>query len=185
MASNAKIDRWLSSAGVPKNNIVQVSQRVYKDMFSYVGASGNYLDWVRIDGLTHTITPYYPNSKILVMLDIHMGQTYWEILGRIARNGQWIGLGDQNGVRPRCTFADNNYEYYNTSPGELSEYSVYKGSVLLLDDPDYVDGSIEYTIWLNSYSGNTVYVNKPAYDNNTDDYWGAPISTLTLMEVSQ
>lgn len=183
MASGAKIDRWLSSAGIPKNNVVQVSQRVYKDMFSYTGATGTYIDWVRIDGLTHTITPYYPNSKILVMLDIHMGQSYWEILGRVARNGQWIGLGEQNGSRPRCTFADNNYEY--ASGVNYSQYSVYKGSVLLLDDPDYVDGSLEYTIWLNSYSTNTVYVNKPAYDNNDSDYWGAPISTLTLLEISQ
>lgn len=184
MASGAKIDRWLSSAGIPKNNVVQVSQRVYKDMFSYTGASGIYLDWVRVDGLTHTITPYYPNSKILVMLDIHMGQSYWEILGRVARNGQWIGLGEQNGSRPRCTFADNNYEY-TPSGTTYSQYSVYKGSVMLLDDPDYTDGSVEYTVWLNSYSGNTVYVNRPAYDNNSTDYWGAPISTLTLLEISQ
>lgn len=183
MASGAKIDRWLSAAGVPKNNVVQVSQRVYKDMFSYTGASGNYVDWVRIDGLTHVIKPYYPNSKILVMLDIHMGQSYWEILGRVARNGQWIGLGDQNGSRPRCTFADNNYEIAGTT--NYSQYSVYKGSVMLLDDPDYTEGAIEYTVWLNSYSSQTVYVNRPAYDNNDSDYWGAPISTLTLMEISQ
>lgn len=183
MVATAKIDRWLSSSGIPKNNIVQVSQCVFKDMYSYTGASGSYIDWVRIDGLTHTITPYYENSKILVMLDIHMGQSYWEILGRVARNGQWIGLGDQNGSRPRCTFADNNYEYSGGST--YSQYSVYKSSVLLLDDPDYTEGSIEYTVWLNSYSTQTVYVNRPAYDNNTADYWGAPISTLTLMEVSQ
>lgn len=183
MASGAKIDRWLSTNGVPKNNVVQVTQKVYKDMFSYTGASGNYLDWVRIDGLTHAIKPYHKNSKILVMLDIHMGQSYWEILGRVARNGQWIGLGDQAGSRPRCTFADNNYEYGGSV--NYSQYSVYKGSVMLLDDPDYVDGAIEYTIWLNSYSTQTVYVNKPAYDQNSSDYWGAPISTLTLMEISQ
>ena len=183
MASGAKIDRWLGVNGIPKNNIVQVTQCVYKDMFSYTGATGNYLDWVRIDGLTHTIKPYYPNSKILVMLDIHMGQSYWEILGRVARNGQWIGLGDQAGSRARCTFADNNYEW--TSSANYSQYSVYKSSVLLLDDPDYVSGSVEYTIWLNSYGSQTVYVNKPAYSNDSSDYWGAPISTLTLMEVSQ
>lgn len=182
MPSGAKIDKWYNLSGVPRNNIVQVTQRVFKEMYSFSSPSGSYFDWHRIDGLTHTITPFYPDSKILVMLDIHMGSDYWEIQGRIARNGQWLALGDANGSRTRCTFADNNYEWQ--SSGDYSEYSVYKASHLILDDPSYTEGSLEYTIWLNGYATNTIYVNRAAYNNNDGDYYGAPISTLTLMEVS-
>ena len=188
MVASAKIDRWLSSSGIPKNNIAQVQQTVMTNVqvIATGAGTGNYdLYWYPVSQLTCTMKPYDLRSKILVMLDIHMGTTYWEIQGRIKRNGLPIGLGNKAGSRIPCTFADNNYEIAGGTT--YSQYSVYKSSVILLDDPllSNDQSSAEYTVWLNPYSSNTLYVNKPAYENNDSDYWGAPISTLTLMEITQ
>lgn len=188
MPSAAKIDRWLSASGVPKNNVSQVVQTVFTNMMSIStgGGSGEYdIYWYEVAPLRATIEPHSPTSKILVMLDIHMGSTYWEIQGRIKRNGLPIGLGQKRGSRVQNTFADNNYEW--TSSAQYSQYSVYKSSVILVDEPGLVNKSetATYSVWVNPYSSNTIYINKPAYTNNDSDYWGAPISTLTLMEISQ
>ncbi len=188
MPSFAKIDRWLDASGIPRNNVAQVVQNVMTDVFSVAtsgGAGENDVFWYRIPPLTTVIKPYDIRSKILVMLDIHMGSTYWEIQGRIKRNGEPIGLGDKRGARVQCTFIDNNYEW--TPSAQYSQYSIYKSSVILLDTPNLGTDvtSATYEVFLNPYSSNTLFVNKAAYDNNDTDYWGAPISTMTLMEITQ
>lgn len=197
MPSNAKIDRWLDLSGNAVDTVVQVQQQVMTNVLSYNPGGSGYNEiapdgtsatyWWHINDLDCSITPMLPNSKILVWLDIHMGTTYWEIQGLIRRNTIPIGIGNPRGARTSCTFVDNNYEYYSSSPGELSEYSIYKSSHMILDNPPYEANrsAFTYSVYLNSYSGNTLYVNKAAYSNNDTDYWGQPISTLTLMEVAQ
>ena len=197
MASSAKIDRWLDLSGNAVNTIVQTRQQVMTNVLYYnpggqganeIAADGTApSNWWHINDLDCSITPLLQNSKILVWLDIHMGTTYWEIQGLIRRNTIPIGIGDQRGIRTSCTFVDNNYEYYTSAPGQLSNYSIYKSSHMILDNPPYEANrsTFTYSVYLNSYNSNTLYVNRAAYASDTGDYWGQPISTLTLMEVAQ
>lgn len=194
MASTAKIDKWLDLSGNSVNTVVQVQQQVMTNLLSYAPGGLGYNEvaadgvsaqfWWHINDLDCSITPMLPNSKILVWLDIHMGSAYWEIQGLIRRNGIPIGVGDPRGARQSVTFADNNYE---ASTPNFSSYSVYKSSSMILDEPEYGANrsAFTYSVYLNSYAGYTLFVNRPAHNNNDADYWGQPISTLTLMEVAQ
>lgn len=234
MTSYAKIDRWNRLDGTAYNNVIQVNQTILTNgdysasfsgaaqdldqsynQYSYGNAiyTANAYDqysggmspngWWVVPDFSVKIRPRLLTSKILVMLELIYGSSYWEVQGRIMRNGVGIGLGKPRGSRFACTFADNNYEYSGGST--YSQYSTYKASVTLLDDPfaslqdDSASGTntgeatagpissiqtLEYWVELNSYSGQTITVNKPQYTNNDTSYWAEPISTLTVMEVT-
>lgn len=230
MTSYAKIDKWYALDGTTNNNVVQVVQAVLTDgdytasfsggatqvditlnQYSYpYGIAGATIyethaggispnGWWIVPDFCARIKPKYKTSKILVMLDLIYGQSYWEAQGRIMRNGMAIGLGRNRNDRQPVTFADNNYEYAPSA--QYSQYSTYKASVILMDDPTSsstgdglsangsagaaVNGWYEYYVELNSYAGQTLSINKPQYNNNDSNYWGEPISTLTLMEITQ
>jgi len=232
MPSYAKIDRWNRLDGTPYNNVIQVNQTILTNGDYSVSFSGGAPDidqaynnasypqgvytanaydqyaggmspsgWYVVPDFSVKIKPRLLTSKILVMLELTYGSSYWEVQGRIIRNGVGIGLGKPRGSRFACTFADNNYEH----PSSYSEYSTYKASVTLLDDPfeSLQDGTasgtnsseatagpissiqtLEYWVELNSYAGETITVNRPQYTNNDTSYWAEPISTLTVMEVT-
>lgn len=231
MSAAAKIERWRNSSGVSYNNVVQVVQQVMTDEYyatpgsnpfvewgtgtnvsypynhgqaspyetfasAYIGGGG----WWIVPNFVARIKPRLLTSKIVVMLDLIYGCSYWEVQGRITRNGIAIGLGDQRDSRFPCTFSDNNFEY--TSGPQYSQYSTYKASVILVDDPwgsmlsngtDNVTTAgpisketvLEYAVELNTYNGNSFSINRPYFVNNDSDYYGEPISTLTLLEVTE
>lgn len=230
MTSYAKIDKWKTLGGETNNNVVQVVQAVLTDgiytaspsggatqvdysvdQYSYpsgIAGTSSYethaggispTGWWVVPDFCARIKPRYRTSKILVMLDLIFGQSYWEAQGRIMRNGIPIGLGRNRGDRQPVTFADNNYEW--TPSAQYSQYSTYKASVILMDDPlasSTGDGLspnttagapadiwYEYYIELNPYSSQSISINRPYYNNNDASYYAEPISTLTLMEVTQ
>lgn len=230
MTSYAKIDKWRAVDGTAYNNVVQVVQAVltngdatasfsggqpaidysvnqysyaygftnattYETMTGALSPSG----WWVVPDFCAKITPKFPSSKILVMLDLIYGTSYWEAQGRIMRNGVAIGLGDQRGDRTPVTFADNNYEYAPSA--QYSQYSTYKASVCLLDDPfGYETGTgtgsmitggpavfgttLDYYVELNHHASQSLSINRPYYNNSDSSYYAEPISTLTLMEVT-
>lgn len=230
MTSYAKIDKWRAANGTAYNNVVQVVQSVLTQGDSTASFSGGQpaidynvnqysyaygftnattyetmsgalspAGWWVVPDFSAKITPKYASSKILVMLDLIYGCSYWEAQGRIMRNGVAIGLGKNRGDRQPVTFADNNYEYAPSA--QYSQYSTYKASVLIMDDPfGYESGSgtdatitsgpvpfgttLTYYVELNSHSGSTLSINRPQYNNNDSSYYAEPISTLTLMEVT-
>lgn len=171
--------------------------------------SENNYSWVSIPNFTVSITPRLRGSKFLVMVDLICGSSYWEVQAKLQRNGVDIGIGSGVGSRTGVTMADNNYEY--VSGGDYSEYSTYKMMTTILDDPfggggytgtqtgNIRDGngkgsgqepllnpeqSLSYSLMMNTYTTNTLHINKPQYSNNDGDYWGQPISTITVMEIS-
>jgi hypothetical protein len=230
MSSYAKIDKWNALDGSTFNNVVQVTQAVltngdytasfsggatqvdyavnqYSYPYGIAGATSyeqnagglSPTGWWIVPDFCARIKPLYNTSKIVVMLELIYGCSYWEGQGRIIRNGMPIGLGRNRGDRQPVTFADNNYEY--TSSAQYSQYSTYKASVCLVDDPfgqsssdGYattsnagmaVNGWFEYYVELNHHASQSICVNRPWYNNNDSSYYSEPISTLTLMEVTQ
>jgi hypothetical protein len=164
---------------IEPGTVVQTLQGIKKDTW---GQAGQPTTFYQVTGLSVTITPKFATSKILVSLMIHIGSGYWEIQGRITRDGVAIddSLGTQRGTRSRCTFLDNRYEAAGSvRNGWGSIHAQY------LDSPN-TTSAITYGVQLNGYSTFTIGVNyNPYSDPDQTDYFGTPISTITVMEIAQ
>lgn len=167
-------------AGKPLLNstgsIIQVVQTVKRDVWS---SASDGVSFYPVSGLTATITPTSSSNNILVILDANISSGYWEIQGRISRNGSALtaALGDARGLRTRCTFSVNEY------PGSSIGYAMYRATPTFLDSPA-TTSPVTYGLDLNGYSTYSIGVNfNVSQDTNSTDYYGQPISTITLMEV--
>jgi hypothetical protein len=185
MTSYAKIDTWATPSGSVNSPIVQVVQ--FNDggtTWSQAIADGN--TYYTVPYFQATITLKYPNSKVLVMMDMHMGTGYWEVQGRMTRNGTDICLGVPRGFRSACSFNVIGYNYNGSAT--YSQYDWYTHSAKYLDTPQVAMNSTNtytYGLRLNGYSTQTIYFNRPGYNNFDSDYWSSPISTITLLEIAQ
>lgn len=159
-------------------SVLQVQQTVFKDTFSTSVGAG----FAEITGLRTNITPKSNTSKILVRVMLSYGQSYWQVRGRILRNGVVIdgALGNQRGVRTRVTF--NNIKYGAGSSTSL--YDMNTAIVEYLDSPG-TTSALQYSLDLGGYdASHPVYVNRGHSDTNLASYDGTPISTMTLMEIA-
>lgn len=168
---------YLYNLAMTSGQVVQVVQTVKKDTWSSASNGTSFYD---VTGLTATITPKFANSKMLISLMICMGSGYWEIQGRITRNGVAIddAMGTQRGTRSRCTFLDNRYE---AAGGVRNGWGAIHAQYL---DSPATTSPIIYGVQLNGYSTYTLGVNyNPYTDPDGVDYFGTPISTITVMEI--
>lgn len=174
MSSELGFDTWQSTSGVNQTTSVQVVNYIYTSTWTVSGSGTSWYD----TPLAATITPSSPNSKILVMAKMILGTQYWEIQGRLTRNGNVIGIGDARGSRMQCGFATLKYDagqdYYDWFPVSYTYY-----------DSPATTSPITYRIQLNPYSSNTICMNRKYSWNDGNDYDGCPSSTITLMEISQ
>jgi hypothetical protein len=163
-----------------KNTIVQVVNGVKKDTWSVAPVNGS--TFYPVTGLTATITPKYQTSSILVCASIYWTTGYYAGEGRLLRNGSNLtdSFGTQRGSRPPCTFVCNTYS------GSAGGWNWYTPSVSYLDTTLRTDASsVTYGIALSAYSTYSIGVNYNVYDDNdSSDYMGCPISTITLYEVT-
>jgi len=157
--------------------IIQVVQSVKTDKWT---SASNGTNFYAVSGMSATITPTSASSKILVGMQICCSSGYWEIQGRIYRNGSLLtgAIGNAASNRTRCTFSVNEY------PGQGSVgYGMYVVPVQYLDSPASTSAQT-YQLYLNGYSSFTIAVNGNGYsDTDNADYYGRGISTVTLMEV--
>lgn len=172
MSSELSFDNWQNTSGVEQSTSVQVVSYTYTSTWAGSGSGTSWFD----TPLQVSITPTKSTSKILVMAKMFLGTQYWEIQGRLLRNGNVIGVGEQRGSRMQCGFAtlkyDQSYDYYDWFPVSYTYY----------DSPN-TTSQITYKIQLNPYGGNTIYMNrKHSWSDNTD-HDGCPSSTITLMEI--
>lgn len=158
-------------------SIIQIAQTVKQDTWT---SSSNGTSFYDVTGLSCSITPTSSTNKILVILDVNCSSGYWEIQGRLTRNGAAItgALGTQRGLRSQCSFSVNEY------PGGAYGYGKYRPCVHYLDSPA-TTSAVTYGVQLNGYSSYSLGVNiDVAGDNNDGDYYGCPMSVITLMEVT-
>lgn len=162
---------------IASGHVLQVVSNTFAGTWSAAGQPSTFYP---VSDLNTAITPRSATSKILITTSMSIGSGYWEIQGRFTRNGTAIGLGNQRGSRTRCTFLDNRYE---------AAGSVRNGwgtvSAQFLDSPN-TTSLITYGVELNGYSTFTIGVNyNPYSDSDSSDYFGTPISVITLTEIAQ
>ena len=183
MASIIKVDEILDGNGNQFDGsqlgnvgkVLQVQSTTFSGIWSAGGGGTTFYD---VTPLNVTITPKSSTSKILIKTTVNIGSGYWEIQGRFTRNGTAVGLGDQRGSRSRCSFLDNRYE---AAGGARNSWGAVSSEFL---DSPATTSQITYGVALNGYSSYTIGVNyNPHADNDSSDYFGTPISTLTVMEI--
>lgn len=160
-------------------HVIQCQYGVKKDTWS---SSSNGTSFYEVSGYSVTITPKSATSKILVTGTIHISSGYWEIQGRLYRNGSVIddALGNARGSRTRATFVQT---LYNGSGGTRDSFAPV--TFQYLDSPN-TTGATTYSVALNGYSSYSLGVNYNVYsDPDSSDYYGTPISTITAMEIAQ
>lgn len=157
--------------------ILQVVQVVFDGTFSTTVTNGTF---AQVTGLNASITPSSASSKILVTAHVNASSYYWEVQSRLTRDGTAIdgALGATRGVRTRVTTSTMGYA------GSISGYGDKNFDFTYLDSPA-TTSSVTYGVQVSGYAGYTVGINYNAYsDVNSADYFGTPISTITLMEIA-
>lgn len=158
-------------------SVIQIVSSTKQDIWS----GGVYPNWGTVTGLSVSITPTSSSNKILILGQVSCSSGYWEVKGRLIRNGSTISgaMGTPRGSRAVATFVVNEY------PGAAVGYGMYCGNINYLDSPA-TTSAVSYGLQMRSYSSSyAIGVNYNVYsDRNADDYWGQGISTLTAIEVS-
>jgi hypothetical protein len=155
--------------------ILQVVQTVKTDTFTMSGST-----MTTITGLTASITPTSATSKILVNVFMNVGQSYYNLQGRLMRGSTAIGIGDQLTARPRMTFQTNTYVANQT----YEEYHVKPVTVVYLDSPA-TTSSTTYSMQIANYSSYSSAINRSVNFQDSGNYDPTTISTITLMEIAQ
>lgn len=155
--------------------ILQVVSTVKTDTYTGSGST-----FTTVTGLNATITPTSATSKILVILNMVIGQSYYTLNGRLMRGSTAIGIGDAASNRPRATFGLNTYVANQT----YEEYHYKPVGVTFLDSPATTTATT-YSVQLASYSGYTYGVNRSVQYQDQPTYDPTTISTFTLMEIAQ
>ena len=169
--------------------IVQVVQSEFRSSWSNTTTTP-----AKVTGLSTVITPKFASSKMLIRCDVHLGQAYWQVVGRLYKDGVRItdAEGIQEGNRPQGWFTlvdyGDNVHGSQTSPS-ISIYSRYEMQTM---SASYVDTAntvspITYDLYVGSvWSTNyPTYVNRQHTWNNGSGYTCQPISTMTIMEIKQ
>ena len=186
MTSIIKVDQIQNTAGgVPtaadlglnvSGSVLQVKQTVVTNTFSTTVGGG----FVEMTDFRTTITPSSTSSKILVKGSLNVGQDYWQVRGKILRDGTAIGLGETAGSRIPVTWNINTYDGGSAS----AYYWMNRVSFEYLDSPSSTS-PLEYSLNIGGYSASyAVYLNRTGYVSDNSTYYGRPISTLTLMEIA-
>lgn len=174
MTSQVNFDNWQRTSGATVATVLQVKHKIFRDTWSQAIANGS--TWYDTP-LQCSITLTSETSKVLVMVSVHLGTSYWEVQGRLVRNNAPIGIGDAAGSRSRCGFAhlkyDNGYDYYDVLPVKYNFLDAGMAS------------PSTYKVQLQGYSTGTIHLNRSHSDQDAVDQMGRSVSTITLMEIAQ
>jgi hypothetical protein len=156
--------------------VLQVAQAIKTDAWSAAPGANAFS---AVTGLAVTITPQFETSKMLVMVNVHVSTSDYQVKGLVKRNGVAFAIGDVNSLRPRLTFYHNTY----VTPQSEQRYHLQATGGTWLDSPNTTN-ACAYTVELAAYSTHTVYVNRSYNWQDTSDYDGTPTSTLIVMEIA-
>lgn len=150
-------------------HVIQVIQAVKSDTTTTGGTAGT---WYDVPSLSATITPRSANSKIMVMVSIHLGGAATvNIYARTLRGSTTIGGGTTAGS-----------QYVGSAMCRVMDiYTMPCLSWNYMDSPSTTDATT-YKVQVASNVTNSFHINRS--DNDTGGNALRPTSTITLMEVA-
>ena len=178
--SELRTNRIVPRDGLPSGSaggIIQVRQKVITDTYSESVPPGNSGPYGNIVN-SETITPTRSDSKILIMMNLNVGASHdGNISVTLHRNGSVISgaIGADPGSRTPVTATE-----FTSNANRQAQMNV-----TYLDSPASTSAQTYGFKFSTAENGTiSVYLNR---DNNfgTSFHTQKPISTITLMEVSQ
>jgi len=158
--------------GVGGGKVLQVKQAVTSATWSLQSTT-----MTDVTGMSVSITPSATSSKILVIIDAHIGYAIYAGVFHLLRDTTKIYAGD--GGLNRCGLFSNFY-----AAGSYSSYAMLPLTANYLDSPA-TTSSITYKLQGSSYSSSyLVYVNRTAGEINESNRDGLTASSITVMEIS-
>jgi hypothetical protein len=151
---------------MPTGSVLQVLQTVKTDGFSTTSTS--YTTF-----MTVSITPSSSSSKIFITFGTNGGTNGDVVHGYLAifRNSTQIFQADTAGSRRSATSVINT----------AGQQQLYYGGTYL--DSPATTSAISYTIQVLSSNAAAIYLNRSARDNNSLEYDGRSVSSITVMEI--
>jgi len=162
----------LTTTNPKAGNIIQVVQATKTDVASTTSSS-----FATISGLTVNITPSATSSKVLVTVDVKIGNNGAGAYLRILRDSTVVYAGDAATDRTPCLM--QTYGGADTGEG-LYGMALYVGS--FLDSPN-TTSQVTYAVqWMRMNSA-TLYTNRVGSETHTQ-YEGRGASSITAQEVA-
>ena len=158
-----------ASDTITAGKVLQVVQASKIDTASYASTS-----WAAISGLSASITPSSTSNKIMVSINLNVGQNNGTTtVLRIYRGTTAIGLGESAGSRLQVSARVSPSNIHWTFPLH-QDY---------LDSPSTTSQITYYVYWKNQ--ANTLYINRNSTnsDDTSHDQSRAP-SNITLTEIA-
>lgn len=164
-------DLGLNQAGT----VLQVVQTVKRDTWSYTATNS----WGYISGLSATITPKSTNSKILITVSIHQGESSDAFpFYMLTRDQADIDISDYVSPGRRSMFTG-----VRTQASPRDQYLFSPVNFTYLDSPSSTS-ALTYEVKVNpmATTSRTVYINRSQTIGDANQ--GTAISTYTLMEIA-
>lgn len=161
---------------VPTGSVLQVLSKTDTTAYSSGVTATTWYTWPS-SRLALAITPKFTTSKILIMVNVSLGNASNDAAFRITRGGSAISIGDAAGSRPRATgltgmlyAADQNH-------------TVRMVTTTFLDSPATTAATTYNVDYMSE--GTTMYLNRVAsYPDAATTYAATVTSTITLMEIA-
>ena len=172
MALSKITNDGVAISGLPAGAVLQVKQAVTDATWSTTSTT-----LVDVTGMSVSITPSATSSKILVIVDAHIGYDVYAGVFHLLRDTTKIyaGAGGLN----RCGLYTN---YYETSGGP--HYALLPLTANYLDSPA-TTSSITYKLQGSGVgSGLVTYVNRSHGNINDPNRDGLTASSITVMEIA-
>jgi hypothetical protein len=164
---------------VSPGGVVQVVQTVFKSTFSTSAGPS----FAEVTGMRTDITPKFADSKILIRVGLCIASQYWQVRGRLLRDGSVINDARGDAASSRAQVAYNYIKYGGGSATSI--YDMTHIPIEYLDSPA-TTSSVRYSLDIGGYSTSyPVYVNRNHNYTDSTSHIGAPFSTMTLTEIAQ
>jgi len=171
------VNQALATAQFPAGTILQVVQTVKTNTFSMSSTT-----FANVTGMGATITPRSASSKILVMVDMRIGQdtptdAYFQIKLTGGNSAAYVGNAAGSRIQSIST-----YKTVGTSGGQFNYVrSNFDTNAIYLDAPA-TTSPVTYQPQVRAGVG-TLYVNRSADDSDNSTF-ARTASSITLMEVA-
>ncbi len=154
-------------------SIVQATQVVKTDTWSTTSTTP-----VDITGMSITITPTLPNSKVLILVDLK-----WIMYGHadiyLLRDGNKIYYGDAYGSQTQASlhsYGNSSYAHY---------YGFADGNIRYMDNPATISPVTYKLQGANPYSSSYGIAVNYIYPNDNYNYASRLASSIIAMEIAQ
>jgi len=157
--------------GISGGKVLQVVSATKTDTSSTTGAT-----WVDVSSLSVSITPSSTSSKILILVNMTLGQSNYFTFVRMMRDATAIGVNTVGTNRAEVTFG--------SADSTSGTYATESAGMNWLDSPNTTSSTTYKMQFRARVDAGTAYVNRSSRDlDDASGYDARGVSSITVMEI--